>query len=161
MVEIINNSGTFLAYLGVAVAIIFSGMGSAKGVGYAGEAMTGVLAEDPDKFVSCLLLQALPATQGLYGFVIGLLVMIKTGMLGGAVELSLATGGYIFAACLPIAFVGLVSGIHQGRVSAAGMNVVAKQPGQVAKAMTAAAMVETYAIFALLVSFLMVNGIQV
>ncbi len=160
--ELLNNCGTFLAYLGVTIAVIFSGFGSAKGVGMAGEAMTGVLAEDPDKFVPCLLLQALPATQGIYGFVVGLMVMVTTGMLGGTVgQLSLGTGVYILVSCLPVGIVGWVSGIHQGRVSAAGMNVVAKQPGQVSKAMTAAAMVETYAIFSLLVSLLLVLNIPI
>ena len=88
--EVFN--GNFLAYLGVAFAVIFSGIGSAKGVGIVGEAMSGVTVEDPNKFGQLLLLQALPATQGIYGFVVGFMVMVTTGMLGGTVNLSMATG---------------------------------------------------------------------
>ena len=141
--EVFN--GNFLAYLGVAFAVIFSGIGSAKGVGIVGEAMSGVTVEDPGKFGQLLLLQALPATQGIYGFVVGFMVMVTTGMLGS---------------CCPIAFVGLISGIHQGRVSAAGVNIVAKRPEEVSKAMVPAAMVETYAILALLISLLLVLNIH-
>lgn len=157
MIEIINNSGTFLAYLGVAFAVIFSGIGSSKGVGIVGEAMSGVLVEDPSKFGQLLLLQALPATQGIYGFVVGLMVMVTTGMINGTIgALSLGQGAYIFVSCLPIAVIGMVSGVRQGRVAAAGVNVVAKRPEEVSKAMVAAAMVETYAILALLVSLLLI-----
>lgn len=159
--EIFLNSGAFLAYSGVAIAVIMAGMGSAKGVGYVGEAMSGVIVEDPSKFGQLLVLQALPATQGIYGFIVGFLVMLQTGMLGGTMgEISLYTGAYIFASCLPIAIVGLVSGKCQGRVAAAGVNIIAKRPEELSKAMVAAAMVETYAILALLISMLLIFNIQ-
>lgn len=160
--ELFLNAGTFLAYAGVAIAVILSGMGSSKGVGYVGEAMSGVIAEDPGKFGQLLVLQALPATQGIYGFIVGFVVMLQTGMLGGTVgSLTLGTGAYIFAACLPIGFVGYVSGKCQGRVAAAGVNIVSKRPEEVSKAMVAAAMVETYAILSLLISLLLIFNLNV
>ena len=58
----------------MAAAVILGGMGSAKGVGIVGEAASGVLSEDPEKFGQCLVLQALPGTQGIYGFLIGCLL---------------------------------------------------------------------------------------
>ncbi|MEG1942414.1 MAG: V-type ATP synthase subunit K [Angelakisella sp.] len=159
--EMFLNAGTFMAYAGVAFAVIFSGMGSSKGVGIVGEAMSGVIVEDPGKFGQLLVLQALPATQGIYGFVVGFMVMVQTGMLGGTIgQLALGTGAYIFIACCPVGFVGLVSGVCQGRVAAAGVNIVAKRPEEVSKAMVAAAMVETYAILSLLISLLLVMGIK-
>lgn len=154
-------SGTFYAYLGAALAVLLSGMGSAKGVGIAGEAASGVVVEDPDKFGQTLILQALPGTQGIYGFLIGFIVMLNFGMMGAPVDIPLETGVSIMAACLPVGVVGLVSGIAQGRVSAAGMNIVAKRPDQTSKGMVQAAMVETYAILAFLISMLMVFNIQI
>jgi len=154
-------TGNFYAYLGAALAVLLSGIGSAKGVGIAGEAASGVVIEDPDKFGSTLLLQLLPGTQGIYGFLVGFLVMIFSGMMGGDVNLSLDTGLQVLGACLPVGFVGLFSGIAQGRVSAAGMNIIAKRPSEMSKGMIQAAMVETYAIFAFLISLLMVLGILV
>ena len=152
----IFNNGNFLAYLGVAVAVFLAGCGSAKGVGIVGEAATGVIIEDPDKFGQLLVLQVIPGTQGLYGFLIGIIIMMRTGMMGGVIDLTMAQGAYILAASLPVGVVGLISGASQGRVAAAGVNIVAKKPDQVSKAMIAAAMVETYAILAFLVSFLLI-----
>lgn len=155
MFDFLQN-GNFWAYLGIAVAVIFSGMGSAKGVGLVGQASAGVITEDPDKFGQLLVLQALPGTQGIYGFLIGFIVMLNSGMLGGAVNLELGLGTAVFAACLPVGIVGLVSGIHQGKVAAAGVSIVAKRPDQVAKAIVSAALVETYAILAFLISMLLI-----
>lgn len=149
-------SGTNLALLGAALATFMAGMGSAKGVGLVGEATAGLLSEDPDKFGKALILQALPMTQGLYGFVTGFLILVKINVFGGIAELSVGQGAYFLMAALPIAIVGYYSGIKQGRVAAAGINLIAKRPDEVGKAITSAALVETYAIFAVLVSLLLV-----
>lgn len=153
-------NGMFWAVLGAAMAVMLSGCGSAIGVGIAGQAAAGVIAEDPGKFGKCLLLQALPATQGIYGTLIAFIVMQKVGLLGGSVTVSVEVGLTLFAACLPIAIAGLVSGIHQGKVSGAAINMAAKRPSEVAKGMILAAMVETYAVLSLLISFLIINSIQ-
>ena len=152
-------NGNFLAVLGAALAVGLGGIGSAKGVGIAGEAAAGLIAEDPDKFGQTLILQALPGTQGIYGFLVGIMVMINCGFLGGNAALTASQGMYVLAACLPCALTGLISGIHQGRVAAAGINVVAKRPNEVSKAMIYAAMVETYAILGLLISILLVINV--
>jgi len=154
--------GTGLALLGAALAAGLAGIGSAKGVGIVGEAAAGVITEDPNKFGQTLLLQALPGTQGLYGLLIAFLVLQKIGFFGGQGILAISpeVGGYIFASCLPIAIVGLWSAIAQGRAAAAGVSIVAKRPEEVSKAMIYAAMVETYAVLALIISFLMLNGVN-
>lgn len=152
-------NGNFLAVLGAALAVGLGGIGSAKGVGIAGEAAAGLIAEDPDKFGQTLILQALPGTQGIYGFLVGIMVMLNRGFLGGNAALTASQGMYVLAACLPCALTGLISGIHQGRVAAAGINVVAKRPNEVSKAMIYAAMVETYAILGLLISILLVINV--
>ena len=157
--EMITN-GNFLAYLGVAVAVIFSGIGSAKGVGIVGEAASGVITEDPDKFGQLLVLQALPGTQGIYGFLIGFLIMLFSGMMGGDMNLTTQTGASVLLCSLPVGIVGLISGIAQGRVAASGVNIVAKRQGEVAKAIVSAALVETYAILAFLISILILININ-
>lgn len=150
-------TGNNLAVLGAAAAAIFSGMGSSKGVGIAGEAASGIIAEDPSKFGKALILQALPGTQGIYGLITAFMVINNLGLLSGnAVTLTTAQGLYYFAACMPIAVVGFYSGVRQGRVAAAGMNILAKRPDDFGKGIIAAALVETYAIFAVLVSLLLI-----
>lgn len=152
--------GMFWALLGAAAAVVFSGVGSAIGVGRAGQAASGLLSKDPSKFGTVLLLQLLPATQGLYGFVIGFMVFIQTKLLGGGpADLSTATGLAYFALCLPIALVGLGSAIMQGAVAVGGINLVGKQDKQLGHAMTMAVLVEIFAIFAFIISFIGVMSI--
>ena len=149
-------SGQNLALLGAALAAGLAGMGSAKGVGLVGEAASGLLTEDPTKFGKVLILQAIPGTQGIYGLITAFLIIFKIGLLGTPVELTVAQGAYFLMASLPIAIVGLYPGIKQGRVAASGVGLIAKRPDEVGKAITSAALVETYAIFAVLVSLLLV-----
>lgn len=154
-------SGIVWALLGAALAAILAGCGSAYGVGVAGQAASGVVTEDPSKFSKVLILQLLPGTQGIYGLLIAFIALTKIGLIGGggAAEVSTASGLLVLAACLPIAIVGLVSGMHQGRTAVAAIGIVAKKPDQFGKAMLFPAMVETYAILALLVSFLALTAI--
>ena len=157
-----SQLGIVYALLGAAVAVFLAGAGSALGVGIAGQAASGVMAEDPSKFAKVLILKLLPGTQGLYGLIIGFVTLSKIGLLGGGpVDVSVQTGLLILAACLPIGIVGLISGKSQGKTAAAAIGIVAKKPDQFGKAMLFPAMVETYAILALLISFLAVSAIQV
>ena len=102
-------------------------------------------------------MQALPGTQGIYGLITAFLIISKMGLLrSNPVTLTVGQGIYFFAASLPIMIVGYFSAILQARVAASGINLLAKRPDEVGKAITSAAMVETYAIFAVLVSLLLV-----
>ena len=150
-------TGNNIAFAGAALAATLACMGSAKAVGLVGEASAGLVSEDPSKFGKALLLQALPATQGIYGFITAFLILFKMGVFSGGIStLTIAQGAYFFVAALPIAVVGYVSAVKQGKVSVAGVSLLSKRPKEVGKAMTSAAMVEAFAIFALLVSLLMI-----
>lgn len=148
--------GQVLALLGAALAALLAGIGSARGVGIAGETSAGVVSENPELFGKVLVLQLLPGTQGIYGFLIAFIVLIKTSFLGGMVALTTTQGLLILIGCLPVAIVGLFSAILQGRVAAAAINMVAVRPDQSGRGITMAVMVETYAVLGLLASFLMV-----
>src|SRR5450830_1401573 len=123
------NTGWCLAIFGAAMAALLAGIGSCIGVGISGQVSAGIMTEDPEKFGKLLLLQALPGTQGIYGFLVGFWVILKIGFLGGSVAmLSVDTGWQVLIACIPVALGGLISAIWQGRVSVAAMNIVAKHP---------------------------------
>jgi V/A-type H+-transporting ATPase subunit K len=147
-----NNGGIIFAALGIALAVGLSGIGSAKGVGLVGEAATGLVTEEPEKFGKALVLELLPGTQGLYGFVVGFIAFTKL-----SADMSLAQGLYMLGACLPIALAGYFSGIAQGRVSAAGIQILAKRPEHNTKGIILAAMVETYALLGFVISFMLVG----
>ena len=132
--------GIFYAILGAVLATILAGIGSAIGVGIAGQAAAGVVTEDPGKFSKVLILQLLPGTQGIYGLLVAFVTL---------------------AACLPIGIVGLISAYYQGKTAVSSIGIVAKKPEQFGKSMLFPAMVETYAILALLISILAVSNIPV
>lgn len=153
-------SGLSLSLLGAFLAVGLSCVGSAKGVGMVGEAGTGLLTEDPNKFSQVLILQVVPGTQGLYGFVTWFFVLNKLGMLGGTpTEVSLQVGMSILMASLPMALGGLLSAIAQGRVCAAGVSLISKRPEHMFKSVLMAIVVEFYAILSLLASLLMISNI--
>lgn len=152
---IVEYGGVFFAGLGIAVAVFLSGIGSAIGVGTVGEAASGLIIEEPEKFGKSLVLQLLPGTQGLYGFVIGLMVL---GKLNSA--MALGEGLYLFAACLPIGVVGWRSAIAQGKTAAAGISILAKNEEHQTKGIIYAVMVETYALLSFVISLILINAVS-
>ena len=153
--------GLALAVLGAAIATC-AGVGSALGVGLAGEAADGVMSGDGVSFGSTLVLQALPGTQGIYGMVIAIMILTKIGILGGTLaNVTLEQGLAFLFAGLPIGIVGILSGVSQGKAAAAGIMLLSKKDGKLGQAVIYAVMVETYAILAFIMSFLMYNGITV
>ncbi len=150
-----QSLGVIMAALGAGLAAIMAGIGSIIGIGYPGRAAAGVLSEDPSKFGSLFLLVVLPGTQGFYGFVAAFLII---GNIANVTNT--AQGLQLLFAALPIAFTGLLSGIHQGKVCAAGVNLVAKRAKEAMKGVIFAAMVETYAVLGLLITFFLNNSVQ-
>lgn len=155
----LNSLGIVLAMFGAVFAAFMSGVGSAKGVSMAGQAAAGVITEDPSKFGKVLIMQLLPGTQGIYGLLIAFVTFLRIGILGGDVDVTFQQGLLYLAACLPMGIVGLVSAIAQAKAAVSGINVIAKKPDQFGKAMIFPAMVETYAILALLISILSIFNI--
>ena len=153
--------GLVFALAGAALAAATSGMGSAYGVGVAGQAAAGACTDNPDLFSKTLILQLLPGTQGIYGLLIAFVAMNNLGIMSGNPEVScsLLKGLAYLGACLPMAIVGYISAINQAKAAVASIALVSKRPDQFGKSMLFPAMVETYAIFALLISILALNGV--
>ena len=110
-----SSLGIAFALLGAALAALLAGIGSAIGVGMAGEAAAGAITEEPGRFGKVLILQLLPGTQGIYGLLIAFITLTQIGIIGGSAEMSLAKGLLYFCACLPMGFVGLYSAIRGER----------------------------------------------
>ena len=154
------HSGLAIGLLGAGLAACLAGAGSAVGTGIAGEAGVGLITEDPSKFIKSMILQVVPGTQGLYGLVVFFVAIMQMGLLERtAGDLSFVDGCRYFAACLPIAIGGLVSAIAQGKVAAASINLLAKNPDHWTKGMVLCVTVEFYAILSLLASMMMLFSI--
>jgi V/A-type H+-transporting ATPase subunit K len=150
--------GWALVILGAGLAALLSCIGSAKGTGMVGEAAAGLLSEDPSKMGACMALQIIPGTQGIYGFVIGVLTLMFSGAMAGGDEIVAMTvqkGMQYFLACMPMAFGGWLSAIAQARVAVSSIGLLAKKPNDWSKGMILCVVVEFYAILSLLTSILM------
>ncbi|MBR3367141.1 MAG: V-type ATP synthase subunit K [Lachnospiraceae bacterium] len=153
--------GLAIGFLGSGLAVGLCCAGSAKGTGLAGESGIGLLGEDPSYFGKVMILQVIPGTQGLYGLVVFFVAVMQMGLLDGSVmNLTFVQGCRYFAACLPIAIGGMVSAIAQGKVAAASVNLLAKNPDHWAKGMILCITVEFYAILSLLASMIMLLQIS-
>ncbi|MCM8813857.1 MAG: ATPase [Candidatus Omnitrophica bacterium] len=147
------TTALILAYVGIALMVAMSGCGSAIGCVIGGSASVGALKKKEEAFASCLVLSALPGTQGLYGF--GAFFILKDIL---SPEMSLFQGAAIFGAGLIMGFAGLVSAVFQGKVCANGIAGIAGGADVFAKTMILAVFPELYAIIAFAVCFL-IKGI--
>jgi len=149
-------TGPTLAFAGIFVAVGLCCVGSAKGLSLVGEAGAGLMTEDPSKFTQVLILQILPSTNGIYGFVAGMLVMVQLDLFGGGmIDITPEMGGLLFFTCLPIGIVGIFGAITQARVAAGVVSLVAKRPEELAKGILICVMIEFFTIVGLLVTILL------
>jgi V/A-type H+-transporting ATPase subunit K len=151
-----TQTGIGWAAIGAMVAVMFGGAGSARGIRVAAGQAAGVLSEKPEMFGKLLVLMALPGTQGFYGFIVAIFMAQRTGLLGGEI------------ACTPIQGVGLLavgvfagavlwrSAVYQGEASAAAINLTSRRPEQAGRSILMPALVETYAVVALLAAILFI-----
>ncbi|MCE5190548.1 MAG: V-type ATP synthase subunit K [Actinomycetia bacterium] len=153
-------AGADWALLGGGLAAILGGIGSAIGITIASSAVSGIVAEDSEKFGKLLPIAAMPGTQGIYGFIAAVLVIIFFNFLQGDIAIPAAIGFKIFLACLPVAFLCLVSAIYQGLSGAAAAGIVARRSEDSGKALILPALVETYAVLSLIVTILMLTSLQ-
>lgn len=141
-----------LAVIGILLAMILSGTGSARGVGMTGEAAAALSKEQPEKFGKSMILQLLPGTQGFYGFVIAMMIFSKI-----SANMTFNMGIKALIAGFVVGFVGLTSAVAQGRVATAGIQILAKNEEHFMKGAIYAGMVEMYAILGFVIAFLLLG----
>lgn len=144
--------GNVLAIVGAALAIILTGVGSSIGMSWVQQAAAGVVSEQPEKYGKTLILQLIPSSNALYGFVVGFLIVSKV-LFGGAL-FSVVEGATILGFCLPIAVVGLFACLGQAKVCVAGIIMIGKKEELSGRALTMAVFIELFALFALIISVL-------
>lgn len=156
------SNGLLIALVAVVLVAAIPGLGSALGVAMTGKAAAGVVSEKPELFGRLLVLEALPGTQGIYGFLVAILILVKLGVLGGGIAMiSDNTGWALLGAAFPSILVLYFTAVYQAQVAVHSIHMTAKQPDSSAKGITMTALVETYAILALLASILLVQGVPV
>ncbi|MCH5156456.1 MAG: V-type ATP synthase subunit K [Clostridiales bacterium] len=171
-------TGLTIGIIGLVLTVLLCGIGSGLGLKATGKASAGVLAEDPSKFSKVIVLSLLPATQGIYGFLIAILGasylptvanLQAAGILEqvtganaaiGAAQIN-AQGWNVFWACLPMMIGGAVSAFLQGRTAASTIIAVGKKGEIASKSIIFPAMIEFYALLGLVVSIMMFNNMPI
>jgi len=146
---------TALVLLGVGISVGLGGVGSSFGLSSVASLSAGLLSKEPQKFAQALILSALPSTQALYGMLYGFLLLIQTGLLGsGAKPIDINLGLALFLSALPVGLTCFGSGIAQGKIAASGIKILAEKPENLTQAIVLAALAESFAVFGLVVSLL-------
>ncbi len=145
------NAAIILAYTGLALMVLLSGVGSAIGTVMGGNATVGAMKKRDDAFGNYMLLSALPGTQGLYGFG-GFFIINSKGIIGP--EMSMTQALAILAAGLILGVVALISAIRQGQVCANGIAAIGNGHNVFGNTMILAVFPELYAIIAFATTFL-------
>lgn len=142
--------GNVIAILSLALCMIVCGAGSALALFKTGSTAAGVIGEEPKKFSKVFVLSVLPATQGIYGFVVAIM-----GSSGVANITTVQEGLAMLMATLPMTLVGFISAYFQGKTAASSILAVAKEDSVAGKMILFPAMVETYAILALVITIML------
>jgi F0F1-type ATP synthase membrane subunit c/vacuolar-type H+-ATPase subunit K len=141
--------GTALVGVGAGLAIGLSAIGAGIGVGISGAAASAVSAENPEKFGMALVFSAIPQTQAIYGLLVGILLLLSTGILAGsAIDVPISIGLVAIGCGFAVGFAGL-SAIGQGIAASAGND------SMFGRGIVFSAICETQAIYGLLVAVLL------
>lgn len=151
----LTSLGSLWVFMGALFVIVLGGLGSAIGIRISGSQAAGVLAEKPELFGKMFVMMALPGTQGFYSFVCGLMIVLFSGATKGT-AVSNAKGLAYLMVGVCVGLVEWLSAILQGQASAAAENLTGRQPSVSGQAILIPALVETYAVIALVSGILLV-----
>jgi V/A-type H+-transporting ATPase subunit K len=149
--------GIIYVLVGLVLSVGLGAIGSSIGVGYVTKVGAGLLSKEPQKFPQVLALSAIPSTQALYGLLFGFILLIRVGLLETVPKIiTEGTGIALMLAALPVGISCLISGIMQGQAAASGIKILAEKPENVSQAIVLAALIESFAVFGLVISLLLV-----
>ena len=129
-----------LGYLGLGLMLGLACIGSCYGTTIAGNAAEGALKKNPEKSSQYMILSALPATQGLYGF-LGFLIWRSKDFA--------AAGTTYFGIGVAVGLVCMFSAIRQGQICANGIVGISQGHDVFTNTLIYAALPEFYAILGL------------
>lgn len=147
-------------FMGAVFVITLGTLGSAIGIRISGSQAAGVLSEKPELFGKMFVMMALPGTQGFYSFVCGIMMIVLSGVLNKGTVISNAKGLAFMTVGIGVGLVEWLSAIAQGQASAAAESLTGRQPSSSGQAILIPALVETYAVIALVSGILLILWIS-
>lgn len=148
-------NGNAFALIGAALAVGLCCTGSAFGMFFVQRASCGIVAEKPEKYSKTLILQLIPSSSALYGFIVAFLVLAKV-VLTDTAAYTLNQGLMVMAGCLAVAVAGMTAAVAQGKVCASAVMMVGKRDDALGRAITMSVFTELFALFGLIISILCV-----
>lgn len=149
-------NGNVLGIIGSAIAIMVAGVSSARGLEIAGNTAAGATGENEENFSSSLILQAMPQTQVIYGFIVGILIIL--GIMNGG--LTVEKGMIALFAGLAVGVTGL-SAINQGKVASSSIGAAAKNASIKGKVLIFVVMPEIAALFGFVIAIMALISVGV
>nr|WP_231624102.1 V-type ATP synthase subunit K [Methanobrevibacter arboriphilus] len=140
--------------MGAGIAVGFAGLGSGLGQGIVAAGSVGAVAEDNDMFARGIIFSALPETQAIYGFLVAILLLVFSGLLGSG-SLDITSGIVAIGVGAAVGFAGLGSGMGQGIVASASIGAVVEDNDMFARGIIFSALPETQAIYGFLIAILL------
>lgn len=154
------NNGIGWAVAGAMICVMLGGWGSARGLRISGGQAAGALSEKPELFGKLFILVVLPGTQGFYALITAILIALKVNLLGSAQPYCPPMMGFaLFFIGVCVGVVQYRSAIFQGEASAASISLTSRKPEEGGRSILFPALIETYAVVALLAGILMMNWV--
>ncbi len=138
-----------LGMIGPGIVLGLGCLGSAIGCGIAGMASHGVMSRIDDGHGKFIGLSAVPSSQSIYGFV--LMILMSNSIRAGSLDPLAAIGIALFSGTAI-----MMSAIFQGKCAATAIQASAKQPAIFGKSIAALGIVESFALFALVFTLLII-----
>jgi len=154
--------GITLSVIGAALSIIGGGLGTIFGTLYVASSGSALISKKPKLFGLVLLMAALPSSQGIYGFLGSILILQQIGLLSGEIgAVTYYQGLVLLMSALPVALLGLFSGAGQGKVLQSGLRIISADSSKVGQSVILGVLMESMAVFGLLLTILIVNSVQI
>jgi len=147
--------GTGLVAIGAGLAIGIAGSLSGLGQGQVAATAVGAVAERSEMFSQGIVFTALPETQAIYGFLIGLLLIVFSGMMSGKV-VQTNFGILAIGAGLAVGVAAAGSALGQSLAASASVGAVVEEPGMFSQGIVFSALPETQAIYGFLIALLLI-----
>ncbi|MEF3694116.1 MAG: V-type ATP synthase subunit K [Candidatus Cloacimonadota bacterium] len=150
-----TNAAFILGWIGIFLMVALAGIGSAIGTVIGGSASIAAMKKRDDIFANCMILSALPGTQGLYGF--GAFFILQTII---TPQITMLQASALLGAGLIMGIVGMISAIQQAKIVACGIESLGNGNDVFTKTLILGVFPELYAIIAFATSFLISGAIQ-
>lgn len=158
--KVLTEDQVFYSAIGAGVVVGITGFFSALGIGYAASSAVTAMSRKDGIFGKSLVFVILPETIVIYGLLIAILITRSLGTFGDPIPVAAGSEVVLFLSALVLSLVSL-TGYMLGRLGATGIASLVKSDKTFGKNIVFVVLVESIAIYGVLVSILMLQSVHV